>query len=349
MIRPRNTTRGTIPGYKIIEAYRRAFCYPWWLFGRAFHLADKYYKEADVALILSILSKDRTDLEEYVAEDYDCEVPIETAYALGLFFADGSCGLRNGHYAGANWRITGWKVDCLKRAQVALAEQYPDMVFPLRLFDSYRAGYFVSSSPFKDKERKKTLYCLEAAPKVKTNDGCRGRFIERFRNTIYNQFGEKKVPAGILESPAISKKAFLDGVFDGDGSSIKNYHNGGRIDCHGIMQTTELVDLMFDCGWKFSVGRDNRSNENYYILFNRKYEKLAAMPACDDFAFRLMGVFHQNRETAAMPIFITWVLTPQGGHAVLSCYVTGRIRIIEPQTDDISSVPAGWKLMLLCG
>jgi len=141
MIRPRNTTRGTIPGYKIIEAYRRAFCYPWWLFGRAFHLADKYYKEADVALILSILSKDRTDLEQYVAEDYDC----------------------------------------------------------------------------------------------------------------------------------------------------------------------------------------------------------------DDFAFRLMGVFHQNRETAAMPIFITWVLTPQGGHAVLSCYVTGRIRIIEPQTDDIFEVPADWKLILLCG
>ena len=62
-----------------------------------------------------------------------------------------------------------------------------------------------------------------------------------------------------------------------------------------------------------------------------------------------MGVFHQNKETAAMPIFITWVLMPQGGHAVLSYYVAGTVRIIEPQTDDVFEVPTDWKLLLLCG
>ena len=141
MIRLRNTVRGAIPNYEIMDTYRRAFHYPWWLFGRAFYLADQYYKETDPALILNILAQDRTDLEEYIAEDYDC----------------------------------------------------------------------------------------------------------------------------------------------------------------------------------------------------------------DDFAFRLMGVFHQNKETAAMPIFITWVLTPSGGHAVLSYYVAGTVRIIEPQTDDVFEVPTDWKLLLLCG
>ena len=141
MIKPRNTIRGAIPNHKILDAYRKVFHYPWWLFGRAFYLADQYYQETDEELILNILAQDRTDLEEYVAEDFDC----------------------------------------------------------------------------------------------------------------------------------------------------------------------------------------------------------------DDYAFRLMGVFHQNRETAAMPIFITWVLTPQGGHAVLSYYVNGTVRIIEPQTDNVFGVPADWKLMLLCG
>ena len=70
---------------------------------------------------------------------------------------------------------------------------------------------------------------------------------------------------------------------------------------------------------------------------------------CDDYAFRLMGIFHQNGEVAAMPIFITWVLTSFGGHAVLSYYKSGEIYIIEPQNDNIYSVPKNWKLLLLCG
>jgi len=71
---------------------------------------------------------------------------------------------------------------------------------------------------------------------------------------------------------------------------------------------------------------------------------------CDDFAFRLMGVFHHDLDTAAMPIFITWVLTPEGGHAVLS-YVTnnGAVMIIEPQTDQIFPAPSEWTLLLLVG
>lgn len=71
---------------------------------------------------------------------------------------------------------------------------------------------------------------------------------------------------------------------------------------------------------------------------------------CDDFTFRLMGVFHQNTETAAMPIFITWVLTsPTVAHAVLSYYVDGKIKIIEPQSDGVYQVPEDWVLLLLCG
>ena len=70
---------------------------------------------------------------------------------------------------------------------------------------------------------------------------------------------------------------------------------------------------------------------------------------CDDFTFRLMGVFHQDPRTAAMPIFITWVVTSQGGHAVLSYYAKGEVQVIEPQKDWVYDVPFDWKLMLLCG
>lgn len=70
---------------------------------------------------------------------------------------------------------------------------------------------------------------------------------------------------------------------------------------------------------------------------------------CDDFAFRLMGVLHQNRNTAAMPIFITWIKLDDGaGHALLSYYKDGKVKMIEPQTDVIHIVQK-WELWLLCG
>jgi len=71
---------------------------------------------------------------------------------------------------------------------------------------------------------------------------------------------------------------------------------------------------------------------------------------CDDFAFRLMGIFHCDRYAASMPIFITWVEMPEGGHAVVSYINEHReVVIIEPQNDNMFPVPTDWKLQLLCG
>lgn len=96
---------------------------------------------------------------------------------------------------------------------------------------------------------------------------------------------------------------------------------------------------------KTILGEDKTELEEYTLdEFGNPIEDFD----CDDFAFRLMGVFHQNRKTAAMPIFITWVLIPQGGHAVLSYYSNGVVNIIEPQTDEVFGVP-DWQLLLLCG
>lgn len=72
---------------------------------------------------------------------------------------------------------------------------------------------------------------------------------------------------------------------------------------------------------------------------------------CDDFAYRLMGVFHQDLRTAAMPIFIIWIGLPDGyGHALLSYYKDNKVYLIEPQTDGVTdNIPLGTSLLLLCG
>lgn len=69
---------------------------------------------------------------------------------------------------------------------------------------------------------------------------------------------------------------------------------------------------------------------------------------CDNFTAALRGAFNKDYETAAMPIFETWVPTIR--HALLSFYYDGEIFVIEPQTDEIYWLPEGeWKLSLLVG
>ena len=80
---------------------------------------------------------------------------------------------------------------------------------------------------------------------------------------------------------------------------------------------------------------------------------------CDDSTFEVMGVFHQDKRACCMPIFITWVEWYENGnrygHALLSYFIGGIVKMIEPQTDGICTVaewlekyPSG-KLNLLCG
>lgn len=83
--------------------------------------------------------------------------------------------------------------------------------------------------------------------------------------------------------------------------------------------------------------------------YTEKQKYVAELYDCDDYAFALMGAFHRDRDTAAMPIFITWILTERGGHALISCFYKGNIILIEPQNDAIMPMPEGCRLMLVCG
>lgn len=58
---------------------------------------------------------------------------------------------------------------------------------------------------------------------------------------------------------------------------------------------------------------------------------------CCDFSFALLGAFHRCVSTAGMPIFMTWIIMGNVGHAIVSFYdyYSNRIFVIEPQTDEI--------------
>ena len=200
--------------------------------------------------------------DAYVEGLFDCEVAIETAFGLGLFYADGSCGLREENsYAGAFWRIVGWKEEALERAKQAFEIEWSELTFPLRLYDDYKEGSLTNFGA-----RRKSLYCLEVAPKERHNDGARGEFIKRFQHTLYFKSREKKVPAGVLESSLSSKKAFLEGVIAGDGK-----RNASPIAVHGRMSVNELAELMDDVRWRYSIQPDH-GDMNFRIGYDRRGE-----------------------------------------------------------------------------
>ena len=102
---------------------------------------------------------------------------------------------------------------------------------------------------------------------------------------------------------------------------------------------------------------DDAGEQRFFMLLEKDKTDLEQYVVgdfdCDDFTFRLYGEIHKDLEFAAMPIYITWVSwdTPDGrtGHAAISYYKDGVVKIVEPQNDDIYSVPIHWRLDMLCG
>ena len=83
---PRRGDQGSITAQEIIEAYCKAFNVPWWKLylpsiwgGVDFKIADATYFPADMAAILEVIQEDRTENQQYSAEDYDCD---DYTYAL---------------------------------------------------------------------------------------------------------------------------------------------------------------------------------------------------------------------------------------------------------------------------
>ncbi len=199
----------------------------------------------------------------YIAELWDCKVETDVAFGMGLFYADGSCGLRKASsFSGANWAIVNWKLPALEKTQAAFEKEWPELTFPIKLYDYYKAGHTTNYG-----QRQKNCYCLEVSPHHRSNNGVRGHFIEQFRASAYYSSGEKKVPSGILESPLHVKRSFLEGVIEGDGTGLMTK----RISVHGDTSLTALVKLMNDVKWQYRTYIDNGDN-NYVLTVNRRQE-----------------------------------------------------------------------------
>lgn len=194
----------------------------------------------------------------YLAEKFDCPVPEDVAFTFGLFMTDGTCNLRQGRMGGANWNICNTKPELLERCLPPLAREYPDLSFEIHQYPSEHKGKLTNLGL-----RNYPLYHLEVGVKDRHNDGVRGRFIQEFRHYFYTEAGQKRVPGCILTGDLSTKKAFMEGVIEGDAYKIQH-----TIGCKGKTEMIGLTLLTRDLNWKPRVWRENRKDAFYYLHYN---------------------------------------------------------------------------------
>jgi len=218
---------------------------------------------------------------KWIKEISDCVIPSELGWGLGLFLADGSCGLnKDGGYGGAFWRIVNGNRAYLERAKKAFEDYFPTVKFRINEYPSYKRGRKTNFG-----ERKQTLYCLDVYAGNKDRNkkgeyvhGGRGKFIEKFRNSFYF-FGMKKIPSCLWDKGNRKPKLeFMNGFIAGDG----RHHNKGHQEVYvkSSSAVTGLIECMINIGWKFKITRDkgcfkisiNRQREHIPFLMDFIYE-----------------------------------------------------------------------------
>lgn len=244
--------------------------------------SDSEYRLMDTESLIEFLRINPVNSRKYITEFHDCPLPIDYAYALGLFFADGSCGFRqkSGNMSlgnGASWRIVGDQKN-LERAKKGLEERmFADVTFDIRLYESYKKGIITNYG-----RRTKDTYCLDV---LANKHGDRIKFIKEFHKLFYRN-KEKKTPSPIMECNMESKKSFLEGVLDGDGTTLSN-EKKGRLISHklGIFG---LIKIMKDIWWNPTLSKENRTKKPmYYIGINQKREP---------YSFILEAIKNTNKE-----------------------------------------------------
>ena len=272
-----------------------------------------------------------TRMPSYITDRRDCEVDPDLAYVMGLFFADGTCGLRhtigmskNNKLGGSNWNICNTNVSLLEKCIAPLENEYDGLKFKLQSYPSEGIGQQTNYG-----KRNCALSHLVVTTRDRHNNGDRGEFIKEWEGMFYlrcNGKTYKKVPPSILESSNISKKAFLEGVIDGDGHKIRTTR--GEIAVYGEIGRSELIKLMLDINWGVSTREEKRKAGNFRIYYNSKTEDLTNQGGCDDFAWIFRGFVIL---VAGINAF-GWVIgnIPAGRHGFNMFYTEDGWHILEP-------------------
>jgi len=181
----------------------------------------KYASQCRIPYYQKMNKKELLDSIRDVYSKYDniqilshIDVTIEEAYAMGLFFTDGSCGVYEWKYdkrplnrsktytfnrISYSWAISNTNLSYLEKARDILCDIYGfDFKIIHDRYNHEKRGY-----------KRSYKLILNGGKKVK-------EFVENYRSLFYS--GQSKtIPDIILNAPTNVRENFFQGMYDGDG------------------------------------------------------------------------------------------------------------------------------------
>ena len=163
------------------------------------------------------------------------------AFAMGLFAADGSCGVYQSKWGVKHsWAINNQDLSLLRRAQKSLP-------FGSKILDTLKSS---------------GVYKLVPVGDFKTP-------TRRYRRLFYNQHREKKIPPEILGADLDTALEFWYGFYAGDGDKAKkqSVRTHWRISQKGKEMATGLWLLGQRLGWQVSINARPDKNNVFRLTF----------------------------------------------------------------------------------
>jgi len=210
------------------------------------------YKKED------LLNELRTKIPRFIISEHPSDIPPDEAFAMGLFWADGACGIYDWkqtknpedgpneyifNKVSVSWSISNTDIDLLKRVKNVMETCY-NYKF---VIDPDRTNC--------DRGDRKHLYKLQlrGGPEVSS-------LVEKYRELFYTK-NQKSVPPCILNAPEEIRRQFYEGVQAGDGyrAGIEKENNFNAISISGKIGAQGIYCLTKSLGYKVSINcrKDN--------------------------------------------------------------------------------------------
>jgi len=200
----------------------------------------------------------------------DYNINEEEAYAMGLFFADGSCGTYywdhtyknkdrsqayTTHRESIAWAIVNTNLDYLKKAK-------------LKLEKIYKYEFKIIECALSKDASENSSICYKLIV-----NGCEKvrEFVDRYRLLFYNDFEtfsptDKKVPIDILNNNHNIRQEFFDGYYDGDGSKTKDCK---FFDVASKITSQGLYLLCKSLGYEVSINHNPKKPKVYVLTITK--------------------------------------------------------------------------------
>jgi DNA gyrase/topoisomerase IV subunit B len=238
-------------------------------------LKIRYYQTYTKSDLIKVILEFKTKYyHQFDSNNYN--ITEDEAYAMGLFFADGSCGTYYWDYEYKNkdrpreyimhresitWAISNTNLTYLEKAKKKLEK-------------IYNYEFKIIKCSLSEEKQNDPRYSTPYKLIVNGNQSVR-EFVDKYRMLFYKNFEtneptDKKVPIDILNNTHKIRQQFFEGYYDGDGSKTKDCK---FFDVASKITTQGLYLLCKSLGYEVSINHNPKKPKIYVLTVTKGFQQ----------------------------------------------------------------------------